>query len=51
MIDLVKNSLLKVGDILAYKRNFTNVHRTVEKDALVRRLNMAHSPCLDSCDS
>lgn len=39
MIDLVKNSLLKVGDILAYKRNFTNVHRTVEKDALIQHID------------
>ena len=36
LADLVKGSMLKVGDMLAYRRNFTNLSRTVEKDVLVR---------------
>ncbi|KZP29923.1 hypothetical protein FIBSPDRAFT_851091 [Athelia psychrophila] len=33
---IIESSLLKVGDILAYKRTFSNVGRsTVEKDALI----------------
>lgn len=41
---IIESSLLKVGDILAYKRTFSNVGRsTVEKDALVRQI---HAPSI-----
>jgi hypothetical protein len=34
-VDLAKNGVLKVGDILAYKRNFSAVNLQIEKDVLV----------------
>ncbi|KAJ7512421.1 Asx homology domain-containing protein [Mycena galericulata] len=37
--DLAKNSVLREGDVLAYKRNFTNLNIFVEKDAIVQRID------------
>jgi hypothetical protein len=50
LVDLAKSSVLREGDILAYKRNFTNLDIIVEKDVIVRTLlllihftNVSHS--------
>ncbi|KAF7983115.1 hypothetical protein HWV62_24067 [Athelia sp. TMB] len=43
LADLVKGSMLKVGDMLAYKRNFTNLGRIVEKDVLIQDINLRTS--------
>ncbi|KAJ7746438.1 Asx homology domain-containing protein [Mycena maculata] len=37
--DLAKNSVLREGDVLAYKRNFTNLNTFVEKDVIVQRID------------
>ncbi|KAJ3910225.1 Asx homology domain-containing protein [Lentinula edodes] len=37
--DLAKNTVIQVGDIISYKRNFTMLDVTVEKDVLVQSLN------------
>jgi hypothetical protein len=36
LADLVKGSVIKVGDVLAYKRNFSQLEMTIEKDVIVR---------------
>ena len=36
LVDIVKNSILKVGDVIAYKRKFTNLDLVIEKDVIVR---------------
>jgi hypothetical protein len=36
LADLVKGSVVKVGDVLAYKRKFSQLDMTVEKDIIVR---------------
>lgn len=36
LADLVKGSVVKVGDVLAYKRNFSQLDMAVEKDVIVR---------------
>ena len=35
LVDLVKHHILRVGDIIAYKRHFSNLNLIVEKDAIV----------------
>ncbi|KAE9410434.1 hypothetical protein BT96DRAFT_1011975 [Gymnopus androsaceus JB14] len=37
--DLAKHSVIRVGDILSYKRNFTVLDITVEKDVMVHAIN------------
>ncbi|KXN89536.1 hypothetical protein AN958_05562 [Leucoagaricus sp. SymC.cos] len=34
--DLVKDGVLRVGDIIAYRRNFSGVGLTIQKDAIIR---------------
>jgi hypothetical protein len=41
LVDLVKGSVVKVGDVLAYKRNFSQLDTTVEKDVIVRLHNFS----------
>jgi len=35
LIDLAKNGIVKVGDVIAYKRNFSNLSLVIEKDVLI----------------
>ncbi|KAK0200401.1 hypothetical protein DFS33DRAFT_1361278 [Desarmillaria ectypa] len=37
--DLVHNAIIQVGDIISYKRNFTNGNVVIEKDALVQSID------------
>ncbi|KAJ7636902.1 Asx homology domain-containing protein [Roridomyces roridus] len=37
--DLAKNSVLREGDVLVYKRNFANVNVLVEKDVIIQRID------------
>ncbi|KAF9075892.1 Asx homology domain-containing protein [Rhodocollybia butyracea] len=37
--DLARKSVIQVGDIISYKRNFTVDHTVVEKDVLVHAIN------------
>ncbi|KAJ6532778.1 Asx homology domain-containing protein [Mycena vulgaris] len=37
--DLAKSSVLREGDVIAYKRNFTNLDIIVEKDVIVQRID------------
>jgi len=38
LADLVKNSIIRTGDILAYRRNFSHLNCTVAKDVMVDSL-------------
>lgn len=47
LVDLAKSSVVKVGDVLAYKRNFSQLDMTVEKDVVVRfHIPMPFLSCL-----
>ncbi|KAK0218819.1 Asx homology domain-containing protein [Armillaria fumosa] len=37
--DLVHNAIIQVGDLISYKRNFTNGNIVIEKDALVQSID------------
>ncbi|KAJ3801581.1 Asx homology domain-containing protein [Lentinula aff. detonsa] len=39
MYDLAKNSVVRVGDIISYKRNFASLGVVIEKDVLVHSIN------------
>ncbi|KAK7059737.1 Asx homology domain-containing protein [Favolaschia claudopus] len=39
LVDLAKNSVLREGDVLAYKRNFSNLNVVVEKDVIIQRID------------
>ncbi|KAJ7089190.1 Asx homology domain-containing protein [Mycena belliarum] len=39
LIDLAKNSVLREGDVIAYKRNFTNLDIVVEKDVIIQKID------------
>ncbi|KAJ7669424.1 Asx homology domain-containing protein [Mycena polygramma] len=39
LVDLAKNSVLREGDILAYKRHFTNLDVVVEKDVIIQTID------------
>ncbi|KAJ7154634.1 Asx homology domain-containing protein [Mycena filopes] len=39
LVDLAKSSVLREGDVLTYKRNFTNLDVVVEKDVIVQRID------------
>jgi len=39
LADLVKGSVIKVGDVLAYKRNFSQLEMTIEKDVIIESIN------------
>ncbi|KAJ7033465.1 Asx homology domain-containing protein [Mycena alexandri] len=39
LVDLAKSSVLREGDVLTYKRSFTNVDIIVEKDVIVQRID------------
>lgn len=43
IIDLLKSGAIQVGDILVYKRHFSLLHLTVEKDVMVRSFHFLHS--------
>ena len=44
--DLLEGGFLGVGDVLAYKRTFSHVNVTVEKDIMVRSLTNPNAPPL-----
>ncbi|GLB42765.1 putative asx homology domain containing protein [Lyophyllum shimeji] len=39
LVTLAKNGVLRVGDIIAYKRNFTALDLVVEKDAIIQSIH------------
>ncbi|KAJ6572120.1 Asx homology domain-containing protein [Mycena capillaripes] len=39
LVDLAKSSVLRQGDVLAYKRNFTNLGIIVEKDVIIQNID------------
>ncbi|KAJ7824508.1 hypothetical protein B0H14DRAFT_2823417 [Mycena olivaceomarginata] len=39
LVDLAKSSVLRQGDILAYKRHFTNLGILVEKDVIIQKID------------
>ncbi|KAJ7150928.1 Asx homology domain-containing protein [Mycena crocata] len=39
LIDLAKSSVLREGDVLAYRRNFTALNIFVEKDVIIQRID------------
>lgn len=45
-MDLAKNGVLKVGDILAYKRNFSALNLQIEKDVMACRPSTYYPPLL-----
>ncbi|KAF7338738.1 hypothetical protein MSAN_02196100 [Mycena sanguinolenta] len=39
LVDLAKSSVLREGDVLAYKRQFTNLGILVEKDVIIQKID------------
>ncbi|KAJ7698554.1 Asx homology domain-containing protein [Mycena rosella] len=39
LVDLAKNSVLREGDVIAYRRNFTALDIVVEKDVIIQRID------------
>ncbi|KAJ7484368.1 Asx homology domain-containing protein [Mycena latifolia] len=39
LVDLAKNSVLREGDVIAYRRNFSHLDIVVEKDTIVQRID------------
>ncbi|KAJ7255397.1 Asx homology domain-containing protein [Mycena rebaudengoi] len=39
LVDLAKNSVLREGDVIAYRRKFTHVDVVVEKDAIIQTID------------
>ncbi|KAJ6606686.1 Asx homology domain-containing protein [Mycena sp. CBHHK59/15] len=39
LVDLAKNSVLRKGDVIAYRRNFSNLNIVVEKDVIIQSIH------------
>ncbi|TFK51408.1 hypothetical protein OE88DRAFT_1544631 [Heliocybe sulcata] len=39
LVDLAKNGVIKMGDVLAYKRTFSQLDTVVEKDAIIQSIH------------